>query len=84
MRDPHNNAVRDRWARELDRACKALNALVREVRRRHPHAMLYLSDGTLNLMWAASHGNEDGSENTVAHPERVLATAKLNSDGGGW
>lgn len=79
------DAVRNcRWARDLDRACEALNALVGEVRRRHPHAMLYLSDGALNLMWAASHGNEDGSGNTVAHPERVLAAAKLYADGGGW
>lgn len=73
------------WERRLKHACDNLNALLAEARRTHPHAELYLSDCHLNLMWAAAHGEEDGSGvEAEAHQERILCCAYLNADGGGW
>lgn len=67
--------------KKLHRYCEKINALLDEVRREHPNAVLYL-DGTQNLNMMS--GPPHDFDSVRPHHDRVLYSAKLRADGGDW
>lgn len=79
------------WARQLQKHADGINAVLARAREVFPQANLYFEpESGLHLMWAQSHGTEDGDERGqgtglgLARQGRSICTAHLDADAGGW
>lgn len=81
------------WARRLQKHADGINAILAEAKEIFPNANLYFEpESGLHLMWAESHGSEDGDDRNgregtglrLCRPERIIYTAHLDADAGGW
>lgn len=77
-------ALGDRWPalrRRFDRACKALNEVLAEVRAEQPEANLYL-DGSQSLFLMSGPAHDGSGEH--AQQQRIMHRANLHAGGGDW
>lgn len=74
----------DKWQKAIDKAATSLHRVVKEARREHPEAFIYLeASGYLHLMSGPAHTDGPGGD---SHREFILTSTHVFGfmDGGEW
>jgi hypothetical protein len=85
-KSPNAKGSLDRLVRRLKTHTEAINQVLREAKKIHPEACLYLA-GELHLMSGHHHDDRSNSDSTSgekARQDRIIGSAILNADGGDW